>query len=156
MIRVWGFSGISCFNLDKCWNHSSWIESYKYTTVIQHIYIIGIFYTYMYRRQSWYWQIVKHWFLVAWNGIKMRCSNTVFMFTKETWSKIKVTFLVLRYHFTLFYVKYCSVLEYWQYKNCITTSYFYAIKSEQKSGLSYLSISTLSTIQGISEKEVCI
>ena len=29
-------------------------------------------------RQGRYWQIAKNRFLVSWNGIKMRCSNTVF------------------------------------------------------------------------------
>ena len=41
--------------------------------------------------QGWYWQIAKHIFLVSWNGIEMRCSNTVLIFFCE----IKVNFRVL-------------------------------------------------------------
>ena len=32
----------------------------------------------LYIRQGQYRNIANHWFLVAWNGIKMKCSNTVF------------------------------------------------------------------------------
>ena len=32
---------------------------------------------YMSIRQGWYWQIAKYGFLIAWTGIKMRCSKTI-------------------------------------------------------------------------------
>ena len=42
-----------------------------------------------------YSQIAKHWFLVAWNGIKIRCSNTVFIVTLENLCEFEVNFYVL-------------------------------------------------------------
>ena len=38
-------------------------------------------------------KIAKHWFLVAWNAIKMRYSSMVFMFTSETWCEIDANFI---------------------------------------------------------------
>jgi hypothetical protein len=52
----------------------------------------------MYDRQGRYWQIANLRILVAWNGIKMRCSNTVFYVysRKLSWNRgQKGTALVL-------------------------------------------------------------
>ena len=60
-------------------------------------------------KQGRYWQMDKHKFLVAWNAILMRCTNTDFMFTSENCSEIEVNFIVCA-NTGHFYVKYCSVL----------------------------------------------
>ena len=46
--------------------------------------------TFMHNRQGRYLHIAKHIFLVAWNDIKMRCSNTILIFLlKKIISKLK-------------------------------------------------------------------
>ena len=54
-------------------------------------------------RQGQYWQTAEHGFLVALNGIKIRCSYPILMFTLETLYEIEINFL------DTFYINDCLV-----------------------------------------------
>ena len=61
----------------------------NYTSFILILYFLLLtkVYTYtLYSKQGRYWQIANPRFLVAWNSIKMRCSNTYFYVYLRKWS----------------------------------------------------------------------
>ena len=63
----------------------------------------------MHNRQGQYWQIANPRFLVAWNGFKMRCSNSFLCLLKkitQNWGHFSSTPLVI----DTYYAKYWSVL----------------------------------------------